>query len=100
MSVYAIAAYDIVDPKVYETYVAAVVSLLQKHGAELLVADRESGALEGNPGKVSVVLRFESEKAAREWYNDPAYGPVKQIRLNSTKNGTIVLAKEFKTPSK
>jgi uncharacterized protein (DUF1330 family) len=100
MSVYVVAAYEIVDAKEYDTYVAAVVPLLLKHGAEILVADREAAALEGQPPKVTVVLGFESEKAARDWYNDPAYGAVKQIRLKSTKNGTIALAKEFKMPSK
>ncbi|HLV96055.1 MAG TPA: DUF1330 domain-containing protein [Candidatus Acidoferrales bacterium] len=99
MSVYVIAEYDIADAKGYEGYVAAVVPLLQKHGAEILVADREAAALEGRPPRVTIVLRFDSEQAARHWYNDPDYGPVKQIRMNSTKNGTIVLAKEFKMPS-
>jgi uncharacterized protein (DUF1330 family) len=100
MSVYVIAEYDIADPKGYEGYVPGVVPLLQKHGAEILVADYEAAALEGRPGGVTVVLKFGSEKAARDWYNDPDYGPVKQIRLGTTKNGTIVLAKEFKMPSK
>jgi uncharacterized protein (DUF1330 family) len=100
MSAYVIAQYDIVDPKAYQSYIAGVRPLLQKHGAELLAADHESDAWEGRKPGVTVVLKFDSEKAAREWYNDPAYGPVKQIRLNSTKNGTLALVKEFKMPSK
>ncbi len=63
-----------------------------------VAADFESEALEGDARNVNVVLKFESEAAARNWYNDPAYGPVKQIRLDSTKNGYIVMAKEFKGP--
>ena len=98
MSVYLIASYDIVDPKGYESYVPGVLPLLQKHGAEILVADYAAEALEGRAQGVNVVLKFESEEAARNWYNDPAYGPVKQIRLNSTKDGSIVMAKEFKMP--
>jgi uncharacterized protein (DUF1330 family) len=100
MPAYVIAQYDIVDPKAYESYVAGVVPLLQKHGAELLVADRDSDAWEGRKPGVIVVLKFASEKAARDWYNDPAYGPVKQIRFNSTQNVTLALAKEFKMPPK
>ena len=99
MAVYVIGGYDISDPKGYEGYVPAVVQLLEKHGAEILAADFESETLEGDARKVNVVLKFDSEEAARNWYNDPDYGPVKQIRLNSTKNGSIVLAKEFKAPS-
>jgi len=48
---------------------------------------------------VNVVLRFDSEAAARTWYNDADYGPIKQIRLDSSNNTAMVLAKEFTMPS-
>jgi uncharacterized protein (DUF1330 family) len=48
---------------------------------------------------VNAVLKFDSEEAARNWYNDPDYVPVRQIRLNATENGSLVLAKEFKAPA-
>lgn len=98
MSVYVIASYDIVDPKGYEGYVPGVMPLLQKHGAQIVVADYEAKALEGKAAGVNVVLKFDSEEAARNWYNDAAYAPVRQIRLNSTQNGALVLAKEFVMP--
>lgn len=96
MAVYVIGGYGITDPKSYEGYVPGVVPLLQKHGAEILVADYESQPLEGEPRKVNVVLKFPSEEAARHWYNDPAYAPVRQIRVDTTEGGYIVMAKEFK----
>lgn len=99
MSVYVVATYDIVDPEGYEGYVPGVMPLVLKHGAEILVADYAAEALEGQASGVTVVLKFPSEEAARNWYNDPDYGPVKQIRLNSCKNGDVVLAKEFVMPS-
>lgn len=99
MSAYLIASYDIVDPKGYESYVPAVLPLLLKHGAEVLVADYEAEALEGGVHGVNVVLRFDSEEAARNFYSDPDYVPVRQIRLDSTKNGSIVMAKQFEMPS-
>ena len=49
--------------------------------------------------RVTAPLKFESEEAAMNWYNDPDYEPVKKIRLDSTKNGTAVLAKQFVMPS-
>ena len=98
MSVYVIGTYDIIDPKGYEGYVPGVLPLLEKHGAKILVADFEARALEGRAPGVNVVLQFDSEEAARRWYNDADYGPVKQIRLRSTRNGAIVLAKEFALP--
>ena len=99
MSVYVIASYDIEDPEVYEGYVPGVRPLLQKHGAEVLVADYEAKTIEGQGRGVNVVLKFESEAAAMNWYNDPDYGPVKKIRLDSTTNGTVILAKQFVPPS-
>lgn len=46
-----------------------------------------------------MVLRFESEETALGWYNDPAYKPVKKIRLDSCDNHSVVLAKKFVPPS-
>ncbi len=66
MTAYIIASYDIVDPK-YEGYVPGVVQLLQKHGAEILVAEFDAQALEGDKRSVYVVLRFKSEEAALGW---------------------------------
>ena len=95
MAVYFIASYDIEDPEGYKTYVPGVVPLLQKYKAEILVADYGAATVEGKARGVNVVLRFESEEAAMNWYNDPDYGPVKQIRLDTTTNGTALLAKQF-----
>ena len=99
MSVYIIVSYDISDPAKFEPYVPGVVPLLQKHGAEILVADFAPKTVEGQGRGVNVVLRFESEEKALAFYNDPAYQPVKQIRLDSTANGTMTLAQEFVFPS-
>ncbi len=99
MSVYIIASYDIEDLEEYEGYVPGVRPLLQKHGAEVLVADYEAKTIEGQGRGVNVVLKFEAEAAAMSWYNDPDYGPVKKIRLDSTTNGTLILAKQFVPPS-
>jgi uncharacterized protein (DUF1330 family) len=99
MTAYIIASYDIVDPKGYEGYVPGVVPLLAKHGAEILAAEYDARALEGEKRNVYVVLRFESEAAALDWYNDPAYQPIKKIRLGSCTNSNLVLAKQFVPPS-
>ena len=99
MSAYIIASYDIVDEKGYEGYVPGVGPLLAQHGAEILVADYEAQALEGEKRTAYVVLRFESEEAALAWYNDPAYEPIRKMRLDSSANGNLVLAHEFVPPS-
>ena len=99
MTAYIIASYDIVDPEHYKAYPPSVAPLLEKHGGELLVADFDARPLEGEKRGIYVLLRFESEEAALNWYNDPAYEPVRKIRLDSTANGNAVLAKQFVPPS-
>ncbi|MBS1859554.1 MAG: DUF1330 domain-containing protein [Acidobacteria bacterium] len=98
MPAYVVVTYDIADPEAFAPYAPAVMPLLAKHGAEVLAADFDSQPLEGAPPSVTIVLKFESEESARNWHSDPEYVPVKQIRLNSTKNGNAVLAKGFVMP--
>lgn len=99
MTAYIIASYDIVDPKGYEGYVPGVVPLLEKHGAEILAAEYDAQRLEGEKRSVYVVLRFESEEAALGWYHDPAYEPIRKIRLGSCDKNNVVLARQFVAPS-
>ncbi len=99
MAAYFIVSYDITDAEAYAQYPPGVIPLLEKHGAEILVADYEARTVEGEPRGVNVVLRFESEEAAMNWYNDPEYGPVKQLRLDTTTNTMAHLAKEFVMPA-
>jgi uncharacterized protein (DUF1330 family) len=98
MAAYVLVSYDIVDSKGFEPYVPAVLPILQKHGVQIVVGDFEGQALEGEAAGVNVVLRFASREAALEWYNDPEYAPVKQIRLDSTANNRMTLVDEFRLP--
>ena len=99
MAAYFIVSFDITDAEAYEDYPPGVIPLLEKHGAEILVADYEARAIEGEARGVNVVLRFETEEAAMNWYNDPEYAPVKQLRFDTTANTTVHLAKEFVMPA-
>lgn len=98
MATYAICTYDIEDAKGYEPFVPLVMPLLQKHGAEILAADFAATALEGRPPAVQVILRFETEQAALNWYDDPEYTRIKKIRIDSTRNGSLVLVRGPATP--
>ena len=46
-----------------------------------------------------VKYKFESEEPAMNWYNDPEYAPVKQIRLDNTANTIGHMAKAFVMPT-
>ena len=62
MAAYILASYDVVDPETYAGYPRAVGPLLRARGAEILVADYEARALEGEARSVYVVLQFESRR--------------------------------------
>ncbi len=98
MAAFIIATYDITDPNGFLAYQASVIPILLKHGAEVLVADPNGTALEGEPGRMTVVLKFASRQAALDWYNDPDYAPVRQLRLDATANARMSLADEFRMP--
>jgi len=58
MAVYFVGSYNIVDEDRYQSYLSGVVPLLQKHGAEVLVADHEPTNLEGHGSGFNVVLKI------------------------------------------
>ena len=99
MAVYLIANYDISDPEAYAAYVPGMTPCIMKYNPEILVADYGSKALEGESRQVNVVIRFESEEKLMAFYNDPEYQPFKELRLRTTKNGSLLVANEFVLPT-
>lgn len=98
MSAYITVNLDITDRKMYDEYVAAVIPLLNKHGAEIVAADYDAKTLEGSTRDVCVILRFESQAAAIGWYADPDYEPLKKMRFAATDNATLMLGEGFEPP--
>lgn len=94
MAAYLVANFRITNPAAYKAYVPAVLPTLEAYGAEILVADYESAALEGEPGSVTVVIRFASSEALTEWYESPAYQAIIALRTENAE-GVLVAAKAF-----
>jgi uncharacterized protein (DUF1330 family) len=94
MAAYLVANFRLTNPAGYKSYVSAVLPTLEAHGAEILVADYESEALEGEAGTVTVVIKFASNEALSEWYESPAYQKIIHLRTDNTE-GIVVAAKEF-----
>jgi uncharacterized protein (DUF1330 family) len=100
MAAYFILAQTVTDQSAYsEQYIPGVMPLLQKYGAEVLVASFETEPLEGEPAAGSVVLRFPSAQQIRDFVNDPDYRPLKELRFRITTNANAVLAPEFEWPA-
>ncbi|MEO6028952.1 MAG: DUF1330 domain-containing protein [Candidatus Binatia bacterium] len=97
MAAYLIANYRITNPEAYGAYPSAVLPTLAAHGAEILVADYASEAIEGQPSSVTVVARFPSKEAARAWYDSPEYQAIVRLRTDNTE-GFLVLADGFVMP--
>ena len=91
MAAYMVFNYRITDQDAYQPYLGKVVDTLKAHGAEILVADFESEVIEGDPGHVTVVLRFESKDAARGWFESPEYKAIVGLRTDNS-TGIAVLA--------
>ena len=78
----------------YKAYPPAVLPTLEAHGAEILVADYESKTLEGNPGSVTIVIKFQSKDAVNAWYYSPEHQEIVGLRTDNSE-GTAVAADEF-----
>ena len=98
MSAYIVFNYTITDADAYAAYPGAAFPSILSSGAEVLVADYASAAVEGEPGPVTIVLRFETKEAAQAWYDSDAYAGAKPMRLAASE-GSAVLCDGFVMPS-
>jgi uncharacterized protein (DUF1330 family) len=94
MAEYLVANFAVTNSEGYKTYIRASVPSLKAHGAEILVAEYESEALEGKPGSITIVIKFASKEALYGWYNSPEYQKIVHLRADNTK-GIAVSAGEF-----
>jgi uncharacterized protein (DUF1330 family) len=98
MSAYMVFNYTVTNPESYAPYGRSAGRTLAAHGAEVVVADYSSQTLEGAPGQVTVVLRFESREAALAWYESEEYQSVIHLRTDNSE-GMAVLCDGFVMPS-
>jgi uncharacterized protein (DUF1330 family) len=95
MSVYMIFSFNVTDREGFAPYGKTVTPVLERHGAEVLAADFSGKSLEGNALGANVIIGFLSEESAMAFYNDPEYGPIRDLRVGTTTDRTVVLVKEF-----
>ena len=90
MAGYFVANYTITNQAEYKEYIAAVGPILEAHGAENIVIDRDSELLEGSAGQVTVVLRFATKSAAEAWYESPEYQGIRHLRTDNTEGIGVI----------
>ena len=96
--VYLINSYDIDDPAAFAPYPPKVGPILKRYGAEVLVSDIAAKALEGRAKTMNAIIRFPSEEAVLNCYNDPEYVEIRKLRQNSTSHCSMVVTRAF-TPA-
>ena len=97
MAGYLIANYRITNPQGYQQYTAAVAKTIFAHQGEILAAGPGSEIIEGDPGDITVVLKFPSMDALRGWYNSSEYQEIIHLRTDNTEGG-LVFAPQFVMP--
>lgn len=89
-----VANYDVTYQEGYNAYLAAVGPTIVAHNGKILVAGPNSKPVGGNPGGVTVVLKFPSREVLEGWYNSSEYQGILNLRLANTA-GSLVFADEF-----
>ena len=90
---YVVGQIDIKNSSAYQAYLDGFTPSFERHGGELLASSRQKTTpLEGDwTHPRTVLMRFPTNQAARDWYNDPEYVELRKIRqANALTNLVIV----------
>ena len=92
MPYYAVGQINVTNPQLMKEYSAKAGSTIGKHGGKVLVATANVTVKDGtwNPNRL-VIIEFESEKAARGWYDSPEYQELISMRLDATEGGLVMV---------
>ncbi len=99
--VYLIAQIEVEDfDKFRSTYGQAVLPILMERGIEILAGGGEHKLLEGEWGyNHTVILKFESEEAAMDFYDSPEYVAARPLRFAATSANNLILVHQFVMPT-
>ena len=86
---YLIAHLQVEDfDRYFAEYIPGVVELFGTHGAQVLAATGEPDTVEGElSGNWHVVVEFPSMDAAKAWYADADYLPLRELRMSELSAG-------------
>jgi uncharacterized protein (DUF1330 family) len=78
---YCIGHITVDDAEAYKDYAAKDPATIAAYSGEYLVRGGQSEVMEGTfPGSRTVIIRFPSFAAAKEWYNGAEYSAIRPIR--------------------
>ena len=99
MPAYVISNVTVFDLDKYHEFLAASLGTLAKYEGKVLVADRDSKVLEGNPAPVTTIVEFDSIETAQRWYDSPEYTEARKIRQQpGVAEGWMIVAPKWEMP--
>lgn len=98
--VYLVAQVEVEDfDKFFTTYGQTVLPMLMDRGAEVLVGGGPHTQLEGEwDYNHTVIVKFESQEAALDFYNSPEYVAARPLRFAATSANNLILVNKFVMP--
>ena len=94
MAAYFLAVMDVTDHDGFQQYAEAAMPSFAGVDFEILAIADDPEEIEGKlPASHFALIKFESEEAAKAWYNSDSYAKAKPIRLNATANGFATILK-------
>ena len=92
MSAYIIAQVNINDSEQYKKYTAVTPGIIKKYGGRFVVRGSEVNTLEGSHEENRwVVLEFDDEEAAKNFYFSKEYSEAKEIRQGASEAKFVLL---------
>lgn len=93
MAAYVIADETILDRAGMDVYAQRAVPTIAQYGGRLLAASDFASVIEGSwqPKRI-VLLEFDSEDAARRWYDSQEYASAKPLRHQAATSHVLLVA--------
>lgn len=98
MAAFVIANIQVTNAEGFAEYPSLAIRTLAAHEGEILVGDFESEIIEGTANHLTVVIRFASKDAAREWYGSANYQAIMSRRTENSE-GFLLICDEFVMPT-
>lgn len=93
MPVYVIGQLRVTNWKWYSEYKRVVEPLVARHGGTYLIKGGEAACLEGMQGipDAVVVLQFPTREQALQWFEDPEYAPMIELRQGGARTEMLLV---------
>ncbi|MBL4669079.1 MAG: DUF1330 domain-containing protein [Flavobacteriales bacterium] len=93
---YIIENYKVINKEDYVPPVKVINEVLAKFNGKFIVATPKHEPFSGNPLEVMIIMEFDTEVNAKEFYHSSDYSAYKKLHERTTE-GWITFSKEYNT---